>query len=322
MAMAAAALCTLSAMAKRPRVIDNPECMANSTDNTLTVTRIELSDTATVVSFHAKYKPGWWIRLSRSTVLVDDAGRRYATRCGIGIGLSKRFTMPKSGEADFKVSFNPLPLSTRYIDMIEGPNDYKIWGIHERGEKPLGKDATAITPDTALQIADEAVFFRRGTGVVRGRFAGKHPTIINHYGYNAIMHTETPKVFEVADDGTFTATLPVECPTLDYLNNDNSKYYFYLCAGDTIDVTINEDNTVSYADGTRHQRLLTLLSNYSPDMSLDYHHMNTLADSLTFADYSKAIVSGTEQRMAFANYLIGKYGLTRKRLTCCARLRA
>lgn len=158
MAVAAAALCTLSAMAKRPRVIDNPECMANSTDNTLTVTRIELSDTATVVSFHAKHKPGWWIRLSRSTVLVDDAGRRYATRCGIGIGLSKRFTMPKSGEADFKVSFNPLPLSTRYIDMIEGPNDYKIWGIHERGEKPLGKDATAITPDTALQIADEAAF--------------------------------------------------------------------------------------------------------------------------------------------------------------------
>ena len=326
MAVAAAALCTLSAMAKRPRVIDNPECMANSTDNTLTVTRIELSDTATVVSFHAKYKPGWRIRLSRSTVLVDDAGRRYATRCGIGIGLSKRFTMPKSGEADFKVSFNPLPLSTRYIDMIEGPNDYKIWGIHERGEKPLGKDATAITPDTALQIADEAAFFRRGTGVVRGRFAGKHPTIINHYGYNAIMHTETPKVFEVAYDGTFTATLPIECPTLDYLNNDNSKYYFYLCAGDTIDVTINEDNTVSYADGTRHQRLLTLLSNYSPDMSLDYHHMNTLADSLTFADYSKAIVSGTEQRMAFANYLIGKYGLdteeahllrTITRMRCC-----
>ena len=88
MAIVAAALCTLTARAKNPRVIENPECIANSTDNTLTVTRVELSDTATVISFHATYKPGWWICLSRSTVLIDDAGRRYATRCGIGIGLT------------------------------------------------------------------------------------------------------------------------------------------------------------------------------------------------------------------------------------------
>ena len=326
MAIVAAALCTLTARAKKPRVIENPECIANSTDNTLTVTRVELSDTATVISFHATYKPGWWICLSRSTVLIDDAGRRYATRCGIGIGLSKRFTMPDSGEADFKVSFEPLPRGTRHIDMIESPQDLKIWGIHERGDKPLSKKATALKPDPALQATDEASFFRRGTGVIRGRFTGKHPAIINYNGYDAIMQTDNPKVFDVADDGTFTATIPVECPTLDYLRFDNSQCYFYLCAGDTIDMTINEDNTVGYADGTRHRRLLTLLSNINPEISLDYQHMKALAGSLTFADYSKAIVSGTKERLVFADYLTSKYGLnpeeshllrTMTRMRCC-----
>lgn len=320
------ALLALTAQARKPRVIENPQWISSNTGKSLTITRVELTDTATVLWFHSKYKPNKWIRISRAATLTDDSGRRYKARCGIGIKLSKRFYMPASGEADFKVSFDPLPRDTRAFDFIESPADWKIWGIHAPGEQlPQYTEATNRA-DSALRQTDEAAFFRRGTGVVCGRFLGKRPALVKHNGYNAMTSESSPQVFDVAADGSFTATIPVECPKLDNLTANGRRLHFYLCAGDTIRMDIMEDGTVSYADGTKHKRLLTMLSNYDPDMATDYYRMAALADSLPFSEYAKAIANGAIEQLNFAEYLIQKHKLnaeeahllrTKTRMVCC-----
>ena len=320
------ALLALTAQARKPRVIENPQWISSNTGKSLTITRVELTDTATVLWFHSKYKPNKWIRISRAATLTDDSGRRYKARCGIGIKLSKRFYMPASGEADFKVSFDPLPRDTRAFDFIESPADWKIWGIHAPGEQLPQYTEAANRADSAMRKYDEAAFFRRGTGVICGRFLGKRPGLVNHYGYDAMTRENRPQVFEVADDGSFTATIPVECPKLDDLMANGRSLYFYLNAGDTIRMDICEDGTVSYADGTKHKRLLTMLSNYNPDMATDYYLMAALADSLPFSEYAKAIANGAIKQLHFAEYLIQKHKLnveeahllrTKTRLACC-----
>ena len=231
-----------------------------------------------------------------------------------------------SGEADFKVSFDPLPRDTRAFDFIESPADCKIWGIHAPGEQLPRYTGATNRADSALRQTDEAAFFRRGTGVVCGRFLGKRPALVKHNGYNAMTSESSPQVFEVAADGSFTATIPVECPTLDKLTANGRPLYFHLAAGDTIRMDICEDGTVSYADGTKHKRLLTMLSNYNPDMATDHYLMAALADSLPFSEYAKAIANGAIKQLHFAEYLIQKHKLnaeeahllrTKTRLACC-----
>ena len=317
---------TLTAQARKPKVIETPQWISSNTGKNLTITRVEFTDTATVLWFHSKYKPKNWIRISRNSTLTDDRGRRYKARCGIGIKLSKRFYMPASGEADFKVSFEPLPRNTRAFDFIESPADWKIWGIHAPGEElPQYTEAT-YRADSALRQTDEAAFFRRGTGVVCGRFHGKRPGLVNYYGYDAITSGSYPQVFDVAADGSFTATIPVECPTLADLSANGRSLYFYLSAGDTIRMDITEDGTVRYADGTKHRKLLTMLSNYDPEMATDYYRMAALADSLPFSGYARAVAEGAQKQLDFAEYLIHKHKLdareahllrTKTRLGCC-----
>ena len=306
------ALLALTAQARKPRVIENPQWISSNTGKSLTITRVELTDTATVLWFHSKYKPNKWIRISRAATLTDDSGRRYKARCGIGIKLSKRFYMPASGEADFKVSFDPLPRDTRAFDFIESPADRKIWGIHAPGEQLPQYTEAANRADSAMRKYDEAAFFRRGTGVICGRFLGKRPGLVNHYGYDAMTRENRPQVFEVADDGSFTATIPVECPKLDDLRANGRSLYFYLNAGDTIRMDICEDGT--------------MLSNYDPDMATDYYRMAALADSLPFSEYAKAIANGAIEQLNFAEYLIQKHKLnaeeahllrTKTRMVCC-----
>lgn len=50
-------LIVMTAQGKKPRVIEQPEWLSSSCGKSLTVTRVEITDTATVLTFHSEYKP-------------------------------------------------------------------------------------------------------------------------------------------------------------------------------------------------------------------------------------------------------------------------
>lgn len=304
------ALASLAVQAKKPRYMERPEWILSNAGKELTVTGVEFTDTATVVSFHSEYKPNNWIRIAAASTLTGDDGKKYAARHGIGITLAKRFYMPESGKADFKVSFEPMPRNTRFVDFSEGPDGWTVWGIHGQGTRlpKMKNDA----PDD-MRITDESTFFRRGTGVVRGRFTGKRPNIVEYYGHDPITHESNMMVFDVADDGTFTATIDVENPSIKYLLNKRA-YYFYVAAGDTIDITIADDGTVTYPDDCKYARLLNLLSNSGADLYINNSAADAAAKDKSLAEFTAWMDKQTDNLMTAAEYIAMRYNLSPQEL--------
>lgn len=297
------------AMAKKVRTMDRPVWLSSDAGKSLTVTKVEFSDTATVLSFHTRGSHKAWIMIVSSSYLIGDDGKTYAARAGQGITLGEHFYRPESGEADFKVVFEPMPRKTQFVDFIEGPSGWRIWGIHEEGTKAAVPQAPAYD-EAALRVTDERTFFRSGKGVVRGRFEGKRPKLVSYSGDDPVSQTDSPKVFDVAADGTFTVELDLDYPILDYVSADHNSYYFYLCPGDTVDMTIGADGSVSYPGGTKNRNLVSLMSNACPSTWLDYGDMKRTATASTFGEYTAWIVSQMDRSMTLNSYIAARFGLT------------
>ncbi len=323
------ALMTMATVAKSIRVIDKPEVVFNGAAGTLTVTRVELSDTATIVSFHATNKPGWWIRMAKRSVLVDDTGKKYKARYGDGITLSKQFTMPESGEADFRVVFEPLPHKTRFIDFSEGPGGWGIWGIHEAGTKMLKPSKKHLQAEATFRCTDDSRFFRKGNITIKGKFGKKCPAVVEYLGRNPVVQEDHPLVFDVNKDSTFTAVIPAEHPILSYILCKNNTVYFYGEPGDTIHMTFDDEQDVTYAEGTRYAKLLSLMSNHDADIRIPHNEMRKKVEEKPFGEYAKWCEEQCNKLLSKADYFIVRFGLspeeshllkTRIRLECAENL--
>ncbi len=85
----------------------------------LDVAKVELNDSVTIVDLNAYYYPKHWIKIVGGSYLTND-GKRYALKSTEGITPDELFWMPESGQASFRLIFEPLPLDTRSFDLIEG----------------------------------------------------------------------------------------------------------------------------------------------------------------------------------------------------------
>ncbi len=101
-----------------------------ATGATLDIVKVEMTDTNTVLSINAHYIPKYWIRIVSDSYLLAD-GKKYAMTGTEGIKPDTEFWMPESGEADFKLIFEPLPESTEEFDFIEGdnPRAFRVMGV-------------------------------------------------------------------------------------------------------------------------------------------------------------------------------------------------
>lgn len=298
----------LTVQGKKTRTIERPVWLSSDAGKSLTVTRIEFTDTATVVSFHSEYIPKYWIRIASTSTLTGDDGKRYAIRHGIGITPGEKFNMPESGKADFKIAFEPMPRSTRFIDFTEGVNrGWCIWAIHEQGTR-MPKALKSKGDD--LRITDESKFFKSGTGVVRGRFTGRPPKMLTYYGDDGMTQENRPQVFDVNDDGTFTVPIPVNLPTISYLSDVNNIYYFKVAAGDTLDITINADGKVIYPETFEYARLMNLLGTTNATSLLDYKDVKAAADKKTPAELNRWMCDEHDKQLTFLDYIAARNGLS------------
>lgn len=150
-AFAALLVLLLAACSKpQPRAIETPAIAATNCSN-LNLTKVELNDSATVLSFHVKYRPGWWIRIAKESKLLAD-GKEYPVVSSENLVLGEQFTMPESGEADFTLTFEPLPLETTAFDFTEGVQDgWAFYGIDATG-KPV--ENMALLPKEIAKAAE------------------------------------------------------------------------------------------------------------------------------------------------------------------------
>jgi thiol-disulfide isomerase/thioredoxin len=99
--------------------IPNPKTGLSTASN-IQITRIELSDTATILSFDVKYTPKNWKNIPLNTFIQRvNSNEKYFVKYSEGIPLNKNFFMPESGKTSYRLFFSALPKGTETIDFGE-----------------------------------------------------------------------------------------------------------------------------------------------------------------------------------------------------------
>lgn len=198
LALAATAWLATTANTPGPRSIENPFIESANT-MTLDIAKVELSDTATVLYTDAYFRPHYWIKISSESYLQAD-GKKYALKGTQGIEADSLFWMPETGEASFRLSFEPLPRDTRSFDFIESDCEdcFKLFGIDLTGKTeatvPSDIPAEAIRMTEAIPDVMPAPQFKVGETVVRMHLSGYRKELAKEADIylNTLMNGQQP----------------------------------------------------------------------------------------------------------------------------------
>ena len=140
--------CTLKGQSVEEPYFESTKTMS------MDVRKVEMNDSATIVSVDVYQQPKNWISFTSRIHLLAD-GKKYAIRKVEGAEIDQYFWMPESGEASFKVIFEPLPKGTASVDFIEGnsPNDWNVYGIDLKGKKKF--ENTKGVPADAIKATNQ-----------------------------------------------------------------------------------------------------------------------------------------------------------------------
>lgn len=160
-------LIAAASLASQAKTVEMSWYGGTNTDN-LDISAVELTDTATIVTFHIKYRPGWWVKFAKECIIKAD-GKDYAMRWADGIEPGKEFYLPESGEATVRLGFEPVPAETPAITFTENTHSsWNIWDIDLTGTKkdgalpeglPAGLSEATSTPRTDAEIAETSLTF-------------------------------------------------------------------------------------------------------------------------------------------------------------------
>lgn len=113
------------------RSVINPPVKFNSTerrsDAKVSICGVDIRKDATVVRMKIQFKPGWWIYISKNTVLKSGNESWYVTDAS-SIKLGEQQWMPETGIKEFELVFPPIAESTKKIDIVE-PDGWQFLGI-------------------------------------------------------------------------------------------------------------------------------------------------------------------------------------------------
>jgi len=165
------------------KIIENP-VVGLTIGPDLKLKKVELRDTATILSFHLKYQPNGVIIIPKETYIQPFNGKeKLFIKAAEGISIGKSFKMPDSGEADYQLIFPKIDSTVSRIDYVETSWFlYDIWLKHYR-DRAVAKeikgnwfnkengnwevsflDTTAVYKNKVWQLGIEK--FRNGEGSV------------------------------------------------------------------------------------------------------------------------------------------------------------
>lgn len=116
-------------------IIENPKTGINAAPG-VKLTKIEISDSATVLHFTTTASPGGAIRIPEQTFIQQDgSGDKLLIKRTEGITINEWYRMPASGQVSYKLFFPPIGKSAKTIDYGEGDSD-GAWNIYDIQIKP------------------------------------------------------------------------------------------------------------------------------------------------------------------------------------------
>ncbi len=263
----------LAACSQKPHrgTIEAPLYEVRNT-NTIEVSGIDLTDSTTVLHIEARFRPHWWIKIVSSTFLADENGNQYPIVSADGIELDKEFWMPDSGEAQFTLTFPPMPAGVNSIDFIEGYEQgaFRIWGIRLDGKLPkisMPKPEKLSADATLPEIKQEY-----GKALFKVKVLGYRPddqmNLVFWEPHDLLSSTEYTDGY-LEDDGTFQLEIPlVQTSTLEFgLRGLGQILTVFLEPGKTSECIINLRESIRrnslYADNRDAEPLIAFTGEYA-----------------------------------------------------------
>ncbi|MDR1672702.1 MAG: TlpA family protein disulfide reductase [Bacteroidales bacterium] len=256
-------------MQNRERVIDNP-AFDNSNTDVLQISKIALTDTATVLYVDAYSRPGYWIRIASDAVLKGAGDRAYKLLGSRDFELDTKVFMPQSGNVPFVLFFEPVDKSEKNVDFIEGDNqgDFRIGNIRLY---PVKQPATTIRCALKGEVIDRPQSSR---------------LILLKEGEDA----RTAKVTYIPiRDGKFEYTLYSEHEEAyelifyeEHLNSAWRPISFIVVQGE-INFTLHPDNeweNNTVAGGVLNREFQTMKKEIKDKIDSSYDSLNTEQESL------------------------------------------
>lgn len=217
-----------------------PAAFANT--RSLEIAKVTLTDSVTVLDVEAFYRPRYWIKVTSDSYLYA-VGKKYMINNGEGIDLDSLFWMPESGEASFKLLFEPLPVNTKTFDFMEGDCEecFKIWGVDlVNKQMPQPKLSRKFTKkpkeETDLQLGWE-----KGDATVSGEIwryvsGALDWTVIYN---NPITGKENAIPLDIDDKGAFTINVPIYSPTNLFIASKAARVPIKVAPGKESSIIIN-----------------------------------------------------------------------------------
>ncbi len=240
-------LCFCSALQAKDRVIAYPPfCARNNT--AIEVSKVVMSDTATVLHIYAKYPPKNWIKIAKESYLKDNNGRTYQLRSGIGITPDKELWMPETGEAEFQLVFPPLAENATAIEFTEGEGvegGFSIWGILLKGKKLpeliLPQEAVVHKVNKTTELPEELPL-KYGKTTVKGKlldYRGDMMKQIVLYPSEPIIGYENAIKADIQSDGSFATAFNVSGLTTVHTYAAGDRILFFVEPEQTTEVYLN-----------------------------------------------------------------------------------
>jgi thiol-disulfide isomerase/thioredoxin len=111
------------------KIIDKPDYGFSNLPGKLT--KIELTDSATIIHFYVKYPTGRWIFIPKESYIQDvNGGEKYFVIKTEGIPMGERYTMTESGEVNYQLYFPKLSTTINKVDFGEA-NEGGSWSIYD-----------------------------------------------------------------------------------------------------------------------------------------------------------------------------------------------
>ena len=209
------------------------------------VSAVEQTKDATRVTFKAKYKPKWWIRVDTSEVFIHlpetgEVVKPLSYDCDFK--FNDKFVMPESGEHEFTLTYPPLPKGVKKIDTGSG---WAVYGIDLSGKKKKSPKAVKTTPYHPIKT-----IFASDSITVSGRIDGYDPRC----GINVMeldikdiaLGKHIPVAIPVNPDGTFKRHFYLPMAQLtDFKIQGYEKYFpVYLEPENNLEILIDYDRMI------------------------------------------------------------------------------
>lgn len=290
----------------------------------VTIDKVVLSDTATVMYCTAKGKINSWFQFVPSTYLSDEEDARYPVKGAVGLTLGEKCYIPKAGQLEFRLLFEPMPEDTKIFDLIEGTEKdmFRIYGIHDAKAK-------VKIPEAKEEIDAEETsekMFRKGKAVVRGKIEGysrdwnKGVLLfdVSFLGQGRVVPFPISRPCTALEpDGTFYAELSLDHPIWAdmVLGGENTAVPFYVRPGDTLDITVKgmleKDVTVDYASSHPRGCYENLLKHqYVPVIYYGWERLSDYGRNLDTEYFLKNVDESVAENMRLCDYVAWKYKLS------------